>query len=107
MEARVAHFRATIPSVAEPTKPTAKLISTCNNWRRPGYLPLTRGRGHIYLPQKKKTVPPSKPKGIVIGAPATSAPFISEEEEEPILRGIDFIPLLPNVPMEEVDEENN
>lgn len=61
-----------------------------------------------YIPSlKKKIVPPTKPKGIVIGASAASAPFISneEEEEEPILGGDDIIPPNTDVPMEGLNEE--
>lgn len=48
----------------------------------PRYLQLTRARGIIFHPRRKKTAPPSKPK------PAASASFISKEKEELVLEGV-------------------
>lgn len=57
----------------------------------------TRERGVYILVPKKKSTPPTKPKGVIIGAPAAPTMFISEEEE-PISRA-DIILASASVPV--------
>lgn len=64
-----------------------------------------KGKG-VFIPSpKKKFAPPTKSKGIVIGAATNPAALISKEEEEHALRGNDITLLPANVPMEKVSEE--
>lgn len=66
----------------------------------------TREKGFIFPPPNKKDVPPSKPKGIIIGASTAPASFIiEEEEEEPVLGGHEIIPPHANVHVEGPNKE--
>lgn len=50
-------------------------------------------------------MPPTRPKGIVIGAPAVTMPLVEEEEDEPLLGGLDLTPLSIDIPLVELSEE--
>lgn len=55
---------------------------------------------------KKKSAPPMKPKGIIIGSSVASSTLTSEKEE-PILKRDDIITQPVNVPVEGMTEEEH
>lgn len=96
--------KATVPSTTEPMEPLMEQTSTHNNQRCRRHLLLTRVRRLIFPPQRS-IAPPTKPKGIVISAPAAPRPFISKEEEEPMLGGCGYYPCICRCARGGADEE--
>lgn len=82
---------ATTPSIAGPVKSMMELILTSQQPEVPRVSAINKGKG-TYIPSpNKKVVPPTKPKGTIIGDHVAPAPFISEEEEGYVLGGEDAL----------------
>lgn len=99
----------TTPSIAESAEPMMELVSTPQQLEVSSISVTSKGKGTYVASLKKKTVPPTKSKGVLIDILAVLASFMyeeeEEEEEEPILRGYDIIPLPANVPVEQLSKE--
>lgn len=81
-----------MPSKTESAEPLMELMSTPQQSEVPRAPAIDKVKGPDIPSPKKITAPPTKPKGIVIGAPAAPAPFISVEEGESILGVANIIP---------------